>query len=84
MNLSLILIILWNYLVFSFFLLWKDVNFILYYYIMDYKLKIISLIIWKKDFKIFYIFDDWFIFLIYKIFVIYENVLKYIIVIVIY
>lgn len=84
MNLSLILIILWNYLVFSFFLLWKDVNFILYYYIMDYKLKIISLIICKKDFKIFYIFDDWFIFLIYKIFVIYENVLKYIIVIVIY
>lgn len=84
MNLSLILIILWNYLVFSFFLLWKDVNFILYYYIMDCKLKIICLIICKKDFKIFYIFDDWFIFLIYKIFVIYENVLKYIIVIVIY
>lgn len=58
MNLSLTLTISRNYPVFSSLLSWKDVNPILYYYIMDCKLKTTRSIICKKDFKTFHTPND--------------------------
>lgn len=84
MNLSLTLTISRNYPVFSSLLSWKDVNPILYYYIMDHKLKTTSSIICKKDFKTFHTPDDRLILSTYKISAIHENAPKHTIVIVTY